>query len=302
MTTYHHILHAPRQRRRTAGVAAGARAIVAHRNPALRVRIASMLRRDGFEVAAVSDGRAVVAQLASWTVGDGRSADLVVTGAELPGRDGIDLATTLPETDWQPAMLLALDREEASAHVEGELERRVPTAFVFRAPFDDDDMRTVALFVARRGRRRRKPWRAGNPKPNPTPPKEHRMPQAPDETPRRRRVELEIDVQDAAPFDEIFDFADEQVIQLEPNVVGSAACSVRVMPSHKIPGAFEAVVELGGPEQQHRVRRRSHTAMGALRHAFGELHMRVRRPRSDVEMRAVGHTEARDGEDDSAAG
>lgn len=313
MTTYHHVLHARRRRPRTTSrLAAGARAVVAHRDEGLRERLAGTLRRDGFEVSVVCDGRAVVGQLTSWTLKDGRSADLVVLGTSLDGWSGLDLAERLPETDWSPAILLVLDAEESAEHRDAEIDSRAPTASVFRAPLDEDDLRTVAVFIARRGRRdraprSRRPWRSGEPKPILAPPKELRMHDDFYDKPQRRRVELEINVQDAAPFDEIFDFADEHVAQLEPLVTGTASCTVSVSPSRRVPGAFEATVRIVGRQQPTvDARRRSHTAMGALRHAFAELRMRVRRPRSGVEMRAVGTGDedatAADDESEGAAG
>jgi len=272
-------------------LARGGRAIVAHRDRGLRERVACLMRRDGFEVAEADDGYAVVTQLARWTLSDGRSADVVLIGPRLAGWSGLDLAAELPRTDWAPAVMLLMDAEEAGQDDVAELERRAGTPFVFRVPFEDEDLRTVALFLLRCARKQR--------------PKEPRMSDETRPIRHRRRVELELSVHDAEPFEEIFEYADERVLQLEPHVVGAATCRVTIARSKRIRGAYEAHVKVSGPEQLIAVRRRSHTAMGALRHAFGELQMRLRRPRSGVEMRTVdpsaaGRNATR--EDEDAAG
>lgn len=129
------------------------RAIVAHRDASLCARLKWLLRIDRFDVATFRDGCSAVNQLASWMVCDGRTADVVIVGPRLRGWSGVELARHLPHTAWGAPVLLVLDGEEGRTYTDQELERRTGVPFVFRAPYQDEDLRTVARLLAERRQR-----------------------------------------------------------------------------------------------------------------------------------------------------
>ena len=122
-------------------IARPVRIVVAEDDPALRSLLASELRRDGYEVVEVSDGRQLVEMLRAWLV-ERRTEpiDLVVSDNRMPGWDGLTVLRSLRQMDWTIPVVLVTAFGDEEFHREA---KQLGAAAVFDKPFDVDDLRTL---------------------------------------------------------------------------------------------------------------------------------------------------------------
>ena len=114
----------------------------------MRRVVSESLRKDGYDVIAVSDGgRLLVALTRELIQSDGRAiADLVVSDIRLPIRTGMRVLEELRAARWRvPVILMTAFGDDATR----ERARRL-RAVLFDKPFDLEDLRVAVATLLRR--------------------------------------------------------------------------------------------------------------------------------------------------------
>ncbi len=122
--------------------------LIAEDDDEMRYLMTRALRRDGYDVLAVSDADTLAALLEA-TRSDGRDPDLVVSDVRMPGMSGLELVRWLRDRSWPMRTVLV------SAFADDDTcttARRLGVSHVLSKPFDLDDLRTVALHLLARPR------------------------------------------------------------------------------------------------------------------------------------------------------
>lgn len=118
------------------------RVLIADDDPEMRSLLVSALSPCGYDILAFSEGRGVV-EFLSMTMKrnvDVEPPDLVVSDLDMPGADGLEVASTLRELDWStPIVLLTAFPNE---DLEEEAARMGVTA-VFAKPVDLKQLRAL---------------------------------------------------------------------------------------------------------------------------------------------------------------
>lgn len=135
----------PSRRTRPIGWHPGA--LVAENDPELLRLIAEALTRDGFIVSEARNAEELIEIACCTRQEDNSPPALVVSDAQMPGRDGLSALDELQQT-LAGAVILVLSASPDDA-VCAEA-RRVGAVGVLRKPFELDDLRTAALTLVRR--------------------------------------------------------------------------------------------------------------------------------------------------------
>jgi CheY-like chemotaxis protein len=120
------------------------RVLVAEDEEELRELVATVLRRDGYEVITARDGTELLDQLASARLAEERGAtiDLIISDVKMPGWTGLQVLEGIRATDWATPVILITGFGDR--HIRREADRLGVAAF-FDKPFDVDDLRTAVL-------------------------------------------------------------------------------------------------------------------------------------------------------------
>ncbi len=121
------------------------RVLLAEDDPSFRLLVAASLRRDGFEVTEVGDGRELVRRVASHVQAGEDPFDLVVSDIRMPQMTGLDALAGLRRADWATRVILI---SAFADHEVREEARRLGADAVFSKPFDLSDLRTMAMHFA----------------------------------------------------------------------------------------------------------------------------------------------------------
>ncbi len=123
------------------------RILLAEDDREMRRLLASVLRKEGFEVVAVADGNELLSVLASQMSLSHTHAttDLIISDVRMPGHSGLDVLAGLRRSGWDTPILLitAFGDDETHAHA-----RRLGAAAIMDKPFDLDDLTMAVLNLA----------------------------------------------------------------------------------------------------------------------------------------------------------
>ncbi|MEC7525309.1 MAG: response regulator [Myxococcota bacterium] len=120
--------------------------LVAEDDDEMRRLLTRALRRDGYDVAAASDGDGL-ARLMAEARRSGREPDLIVSDVRMPQLDGLQLVSGLRAAGSSVKVILVSAFADAATH---EAAARLGVAHVLSKPFELDDLRTVAMNLLRR--------------------------------------------------------------------------------------------------------------------------------------------------------
>jgi DNA-binding response OmpR family regulator len=123
------------------------RILLAEDDDAMRNLVAEALRKDGYEVLAVSDGGRLLVSLAHDRVdGDQGFVDLVVTDVRMPICSGMQILEQVRAARWRmPFILMTAFGDAATREQATNLG-----ALLFDKPFELDDLRTAVASLLRR--------------------------------------------------------------------------------------------------------------------------------------------------------
>jgi DNA-binding response OmpR family regulator len=124
------------------------RVLVAEDDDDMRRIVSEALRKDGYDVIAVSDGGRLLLTLARQLIqSDGKAVvDLLVSDMRLPIRSGMRVLEELRAARWRvPVILMTAFGDESMREHARELG-----AVLFDKPFDLDDLRTAVATLLRR--------------------------------------------------------------------------------------------------------------------------------------------------------
>jgi DNA-binding response OmpR family regulator len=117
--------------------------LVADDKTEMRGLIASVLRKDGYQVDEASDGLellAVIESLVAHTEGRRSPIGMIISDVRMPGLTGLDLLAILRCADWTTPVILITafgdDETHAQAHELG-------ATAVFDKPFEIDELRAA---------------------------------------------------------------------------------------------------------------------------------------------------------------
>jgi len=118
------------------------RILLAEDDVEMRSILASVLRRDGYDVVEVSDGVHLLHRLlyAKLLFGDGSGFDLVVSDVRMPELTGLGVLASLQGDDAAPPVILITAFGDYQTHVEAE---RLGALSCFDKPFDIEDFRVA---------------------------------------------------------------------------------------------------------------------------------------------------------------
>lgn len=130
-----------------------ARILLAEDHAETRALLASRLRKDGYEVVEVSNGRQLLIEMGSALLGDSDSyPDLVITDVRMPGLSGLQVLAGLRASCWSTPVIIITAFGDDEVHAEA---RRLGVSGVLDKPFDLEDFRAAvvkAVGPARAGR------------------------------------------------------------------------------------------------------------------------------------------------------
>ena len=112
--------------------------LVAEDDTELRSLLASMLRRDGFDVTDAPDGTAVRELARAIFEGRAKSLDLVVMDVRMPGASGIELLGELRRAGFSAPIVLMTAFGDAKLHADAN---EAGASAVLDKPFDLDELR-----------------------------------------------------------------------------------------------------------------------------------------------------------------
>lgn len=125
-----------------AGAMRRARVIIAEDDPEMRRVLASALRRDGFAVIEVEDGKAFVQLLLDSVDAGGflGNADLVISDIRMPGASGLQILSGVRSLDTATPVILITAFGDEETH---EAARALGALAVLDKPFDVDELRAL---------------------------------------------------------------------------------------------------------------------------------------------------------------
>jgi DNA-binding response OmpR family regulator len=123
------------------------RILLAEDDDAMRNLVAEALRKDGYEVLAVSDGGRLLVSLAQDMDDRGEGfVDLVVTDVRMPICSGMQILEQIRAARWRmPFILMTAFGDTATRHQATSLG-----ALLFDKPFELEDLRTAVASLLRR--------------------------------------------------------------------------------------------------------------------------------------------------------
>ena len=124
-----------------------ARVLLAEDNSEIRCRLASALRKDGYQVLEAEDIQQAFRHLHLWQKNRAteEAVDLIISDMGSERQKSLAMLTALRQRDWAiPFIVVAPDGDPETRRE----ARRLGAAAVFRRPFDMDDMRTAVLYLA----------------------------------------------------------------------------------------------------------------------------------------------------------
>jgi DNA-binding response OmpR family regulator len=125
------------------------RILVAEDDSEMRRLVVEALRKDGYDVIALSDGGRLLVTLAHEFVYENGTelADLVVSDVRMPICTGMQILEQLRASRWRiPVILMTAFGDAATRE-----HARTLGALLFDKPFDLDDLRTAVASLLRRG-------------------------------------------------------------------------------------------------------------------------------------------------------
>jgi DNA-binding response OmpR family regulator len=125
------------------------RVVVAEDDDEMRRLVVEALRKDGYDVVAVSDGGRLLVTLAREFSDDGGAglADLVVSDLRMPICSGMQILEQVRAARWRIPVILMTAFGDATTREQA----RTLGALLFDKPFDVDDLRTAVASLLRRG-------------------------------------------------------------------------------------------------------------------------------------------------------
>lgn len=126
------------------------RVLLAEDDRELRLLLATVLRRDGYEVLEARDGNHLLEIMGESLVSSGGAPlDIVVSDIRMPGKSGLELLAGLRRDDWATPVVLITAFGDPETHAEAY---RLGADAVLDKPLDLDDLRVVVqALVTMRG-------------------------------------------------------------------------------------------------------------------------------------------------------
>jgi DNA-binding response OmpR family regulator len=124
--------------------------LLAEDDAEVRRLLTQALRRDGYDVIAVSTGEELLGLLsASEEAAPPRDPpDLIVSDIRMPGLSGLEVLAILKRGEGSPPVILITAFGDAETHAKAS---RMGATFVFDKPFELSDLRSAITSVLRRG-------------------------------------------------------------------------------------------------------------------------------------------------------
>jgi len=102
--------------------------------------LASILRKDGYEVLLANDGGQLVDIIASSITKSSAPIDLLISDIRMPGWTGLQVLSAIREIDWSLPVILITGYKEFETLKEAS---RLGATAIFLKPFEIDDLRTA---------------------------------------------------------------------------------------------------------------------------------------------------------------
>jgi DNA-binding response OmpR family regulator len=133
-----------------------AQVLLAEDDAEVRRLLIQALRRDGYDVIAVSTGEEMLGALraSERAVPPRAPPDLILSDIRMPGLSGLETLAILKQGERSPPVILITAFGDAETHAEAA---RLGAKFVFDKPFDLAHLRAAVASVIRRGGKDRSP-------------------------------------------------------------------------------------------------------------------------------------------------
>ncbi len=119
------------------------RILVAEDQSEMRRLLASVLRRDGFEVVEAASGVQLLDQLTAVREGTDLGFDLLVSDVRMPGLSGLETIERARATRALPPLIVITAFGDEETH---QRAHRLGAVAIFDKPFDIDDLRTAVEY------------------------------------------------------------------------------------------------------------------------------------------------------------
>jgi CheY-like chemotaxis protein len=126
------------------------RVLVAEDDPEIRCELARLLELNGYQVTAVSNGKALLDRLASWLLDESANSptDLLVTDVRMPGLSGLSIVEGLRANGWsQPIVVISAYSDDEMSH---RLEQLSDVTFLAK-PFEPAALEALLSQLAELG-------------------------------------------------------------------------------------------------------------------------------------------------------
>jgi DNA-binding response OmpR family regulator len=123
------------------------RILLAEDDREMRHLLATLLRKDGYEVIESADGKVLLENLRSSRARGGDRYDLVITDIRMPGVTGLQVLAELREFDTTTPVVLITSFGDSETH---ETANRLGADAVFDKPFNVNDLRKYVERIAPR--------------------------------------------------------------------------------------------------------------------------------------------------------
>jgi DNA-binding response OmpR family regulator len=130
-----------------------ARVLLAEDDAEVRRLLTQALRRDGYDVIAVSTAEDLLGVLSASEAASppGEPPDLIVSDIRMPGISGLEMLGVLRQGERPPPVILITAFGDSETHAKAA---RLGAEFVFDKPFDLSDLRAAVRSVVRLARAR----------------------------------------------------------------------------------------------------------------------------------------------------
>ena len=116
------------------------RVLVADDKVEMRKLIATVLRKDGYEVSEATDGLDLLAQIELTARTRSAPIGVIISDVRMPGLTGLDLLAILRCASWETPVILITAFGDDATHAQA---RELGVSAVFDKPFEIDDLRAA---------------------------------------------------------------------------------------------------------------------------------------------------------------
>jgi DNA-binding response OmpR family regulator len=122
------------------------RVLLAEDDAETRALLAMKLRKEGYDVVELTNGRELLSRIRSSLLGNsGPAPELIITDIRMPGPNGLKVLAGLRQSSWSTPVILMTAFGDAETHAEA---RRLGAYAVFDKPFDLDEFCAAVIDAA----------------------------------------------------------------------------------------------------------------------------------------------------------